>query len=180
MSASKVGTRYASALLDEARAQKVLEAVYADMKLLDRTVSANRDLYLMLLSPIVTGTAKKNVLHDIFGKAVQPLTSSFLELLVQKRREAYLPEIVKAFYEEYNLLMNIKEIGIVSASELSRELEERIVAVVQKQLGDVQLHINKSVDPGLLGGMVVKVDDKVFDTSVLHKLQALKREIVAS
>lgn len=180
MSGSKVATRYASALLDEARSQNVLESVYADMQLLEGTVSQHRGLFLMLQSPIVTGGAKIKVLQEVFGKEIQGLTASFLELLVHKRREAYLPEIVKAFYGEYNTLMNIKEIEIVSASALSDELEQRIVAAVRKELGDVQPRIKKSVDPDLLGGMVVKVDDKVFDTSIQQKLQSLKREILAS
>ncbi|MCP4120425.1 MAG: F0F1 ATP synthase subunit delta [Bacteroidetes bacterium] len=179
MSVVQVASRYASALLEEAQRQDVLEVIYKDVQVLEQAVNASRDLNLMLKSPIVNSGIKKSSLQKIFGNHVSDLTSRFLNLLVKKNREAYLIHIIPAFFDAYNTLRNIQEVDVISAHPLSEELEQQIVKKVQHQLGDVTLKIKKSIDPELLGGFVVKVGDKVFDTSLHHKLNALKRELLA-
>ena len=180
MSVIQVASRYASALLEEAQRLNVVDEVFNDMKTVQTTVSESRELTLMLKSPIVNSGIKQSSLRSIFDGKVSTLTSSFLSLLVKKRREAELPHIVDAFFEAYNAFMNIVEVSVVSAVELSPALEDQIISSIQGQLGDVTLQIKKSIDPSLLGGFVVKVGDRVFDTSLHHKLKSLKREILAS
>jgi len=179
MSVVQVASRYASALVEEAQRQGVLEDIYKDVKALEQAVESSRDLKLMLKSPIVSSGIKKASLNQIFGNHVSDLTINFLKLLVKKNREAYLVNIIPAFFDEYNSLKNIQEVYVISAHPLSEELEKQIIKNVQGQLGDVTLKIHKSIDPELLGGFVVKVGDKVFDTSLHHKLNALKRELLA-
>ena len=127
MSVVQVATRYASAFLEEAQRQGILEGAYSDVRTMEAALSSNRDLQLMMKSPIVSSAIKMASLRQIFTGNVSRLTSDFLELLVRKRREAYLGYIIPAFYRAYNQLKNIEEIEIISAHELSASLEEKIV-----------------------------------------------------
>jgi F-type H+-transporting ATPase subunit delta len=179
MSVNQVATRYAKALLEEAQRQNVLEETFQDIKTLETTIAGSRDLYLMLKSPIVKEGAKRASLDAIFKGNVGQLTYNFLGLLTKKKREGYLVNIIRAFFMAYNELKNIKEVVLISATPLSDEMEKGIVKMIQSQLDASSLDIKKSVDPALLGGFVIKIDDKVFDTSLHHKLNALKRELLA-
>lgn len=179
MSVVQVASRYATALLDESRREGVLEETCRDIKFVESTIESSRDLFLMLKSPIVKEGAKRVSLEKIFSGRVGELTLRFLVLLVRKKREGYLMNIIKAFYSAYNELKNIKAVELVSAVPLSEELEGRIVQMIHSQIDASSLDITKSIDPDLLGGFVIKIDDKVFDTSLHSKISALKREILA-
>lgn len=178
MSSAKVASRYASALLEEANRINILEEINKDIQFLDDTISANRDLLLMLKSPIVNSSLKQNVLKAVFGDKVNALTMNFLDLLVRKRRESIVTDILFAFTEVYNEFKNIKAVELVSATPLGAEEEAKIIESIKQQLDGASLDVKKSVDPGLLGGFVIKIGDKVFDTSLRNKLSALKRSIV--
>ena len=143
MSAGQVGTRYATALLEEAKSQGVLEDVFRDFKLLEKTYQENRELRNLLLSPIVNVDKKKAVMKAVYSGKITDLTERFLNMLMHKRRESFFAEVVKAFFIAYNETMNIKEVELVSADTISPVLEKRIVDFIQKQLGDVTLNIKK-------------------------------------
>ena len=179
MSVVQIATRYATALLEESQRMGVLEETFHDLKTVDQIVKGSHDLYLMLKSPIVNEGRKRKALESIFEDNVGELTLKFLTLLVRKKREGYLMNIISAFYSAYNDLKNIKEVVLISASPLSEAMESGIVTMIQSQLDANSLDIKKSVDPGLLGGFVIKIDDKVFDTSLNSKLNALRRELLA-
>ena len=78
----RVANRYAKALLEYALQQNVLEAVFADMTLIDKTIKSHKDLERMLISPIVKTTVKKNVLSKIFT-TITPETLRLFELLIK-------------------------------------------------------------------------------------------------
>jgi F-type H+-transporting ATPase subunit delta len=180
MSAINVAKRYGTALLEEAQAQGVLEVVFQDIKLISESAANSRELNLMLKSPIVTIDKKLSALDAIFGKKVNALTNQFLKMLVHKRRESNLLQITVAFFEAYNELKNIKEVELISATELNESMVVSILDKVKSQLNGVNLNVTKVVDPAILGGFVIKIGDRVYDTSVLSKLNALKREILVS
>jgi F-type H+-transporting ATPase subunit delta len=179
MSVIQVASRYASALLEESRNRDILEQTYRDMKLIEETVVNNRELYLLLKSPIVKEGAKRASLDGIFGDKVGSLSADFLRMLVRKKREGYLVNVIRAFYAAYNELKNIREVELITASPLSEAVESSIVRMIHSQIEASSLEIKKSVDPDLLGGFVIKIDDKVFDTSLHNKLSALRRELLA-
>lgn len=180
MSAINVAKRYGKALLEEAQSQGVLEQVFQDFKVLEQAVNDSRELRLLLKSPIVTLDKKLSSLDAIFGNKVSPLTNTFLKMLVRKRREGNLSEITKAFFEAYNELKSIKEVELISATELSENMVTTIMNSVKTQFSGMNFNVTKVVDPSILGGFVIKIGDKVFDTSLQNKLNSLKREILVN
>lgn len=179
MLANKVATRYASAILGESIRLDILDSTYTDMKLIRQGLDDSRELALLLKSPIINSGIKKSVMLSIFSEKVSELTRKFLVLLVDKGREGYISDIIDAFFSAFNKLKNIKEVALISAVPLEEGIESNILSIVKNQLGASSLEVKKSVDPSLLGGFVIKIDDKVFDTSLHNKLSALRRQLLA-
>ena len=97
MSLLRLASRYSKSLIQLAIENKKLEEVHTDMNLLHQVCKDNRDFVLMLKSPIINGDKKKYILEKIFSDRVSDITINFFEILVRKRREAYLDDIARSF-----------------------------------------------------------------------------------
>lgn len=176
MSVIRIATRYAKSLLDLAIEQNKLESVQADMQSL-YNATRNRDLLMLLKSPIIDGSKKVAILEAIFKGKIDDLTMSYLRLLVNKGREAYLSEIAAEFAAQYKILRNITSVRVTSAIPL----EEKVLADLRAKLqasgvATDNLEIETKIDPELIGGFVLEFDDKRYDASISHKLEQLKSQ----
>ena len=99
----KIAVRYARSLMLLAEENKVLDAVYADMQALASAVKSNRELAVMLKSPVVKGDVKERVLNQIYGSTFHKATIAFLQLVIRKRREDVIPTMAISFERLYNI-----------------------------------------------------------------------------
>lgn len=178
MSVQRVATRYAKSLIDLASDQNKLEAVLEDMTGFRDLLEKNRDFYLLTKSPIVNPGKKRSIFNAILEGKIDKLTLAFFNLVIQKGREGYLPEIADAFYEQYKALKGISVVKLRSATPLS---EERL-ASIRKKLSDSgvareQVQLETEVDPSLIGGFVLEYKDQLYDASVSRKLEEFKRTL---
>lgn len=174
MSVTRIATRYAKSLIDLAIEQGKLEQVHTDVNTLAAAVK-NRDLYLFLKSPIIHADKKNAALDAMFQGKLDTLTLAYLKLLVNKSREAYVPEIATEFTAQYKKLKKITSVRVVTAAPLS----DAVLADLKKKLlasgvTSENLDIETKVDPELIGGFVLEFDNKRYDASVAHKLDELK------
>jgi F-type H+-transporting ATPase subunit delta len=178
MSVTRIASRYAKSLLELAIDQNTVEPVHADMDTL-QSAARNRELYLFLKSPIIQGDKKIAVLHALLENKINPLTMAYLDLLVKKGREMYIPEIAAEFIIQYKKLKKITSVRVISAAPLS---ESVLDSLRTKLLGSgqttVNLEIETVVDPNLIGGFVLEFDNKRYDASVANKLVELKSEFL--
>lgn len=176
MSVKRIASRYAKALMDLAFEQNKLEEIHKDVKAF-KEAAQNRDFYLLIKSPIVPKPKKTAVLHALFGKAFDKVTLAFLDILVRKGREAYLPEIAGEFFELYRAHKKITALKITSASPLSEELVKALISKLQAH-GAVKenVELETKIDPTLIGGFVVETEGKIIDTSVQQSLKQLRHE----
>ncbi len=174
MSSIRIATRYAKSLIELAASQGKLEAVHNDVLMLKNAVK-NRDLELMLKSPVIQNDKKIAALNALFNGKVDSLTMSYLTLLVTKNREAFFPEIAKEFVNQYKLMNKITSVKVITATELS----EAAMEALRKKLLETgttfeNLEIETKIDPSLIGGFVLEFDNKRYDASLSHKLSELK------
>jgi F-type H+-transporting ATPase subunit delta len=173
MSQRTVARRYATALYEEATATGVLDAVDEDVTLLRDSLEANRPLSRLFENPVIPEGKKEAVLQSLLGDRVEALTLRFLGLLVRKDRET----MTKAVLDQYQSLRD-EQRGIVDAHvkvarPLSDDDREALVEALEAQTGQsVRLHVNE--EPDLLGGVVIRIGDQVFDGSVRNKLSILR------
>ena len=175
MSEYRIASRYAKSLLDLAVEKKQLEEVNKDILLFSETVESNRDLVLMLKSPIITHDKKLTILNKLFGEKVNGLTLAFFQILTKKHREAYLPQIATEFHHQYNVNKGIEEATVTTTFPLSMALRKDFESVVEKITGK-SVELTEKVDESLIGGFILKIGDRQIDDSVSSKLQALRVE----
>jgi len=176
MSVQRIASRYAKSLIELAQEQNKLEAVTEDMKSF-KTLLENRDLYLLLKSPVVGTDKKKQIFKVLFEGKFDKLTSAFLDLLTTKVRESYVPEIVTEYLAQYKRLMHISTVTITTATELDEKTLGAIKSkLLESKATDEKVEIVSVVDPNLIGGFVLEFDDKIYDASLSSKLEDLKRQ----
>lgn len=176
MSVTKLASRYAKSVLDLAKEQGSLDVVLADMRLIDKAIADNRDFFLMLKSPIVHGDKKMEVVLQVFKGQITEMTQQFIGILMRKNRESYLPEIINAFIEQYNALHHITPVTVVTAQPLSDELRQTIVAKLKQAAGLQTVELTQELDVDLIGGYVLRWEDKMIDNSIARGLALLKDE----
>ncbi len=180
MSVIRIASRYAKSLLDLSIEGNKLDTILGDVQSLQNAV-ANEDLANMLKSPIIKGDKKKQILNAIFNGKVDELTMKFMDLVVLKGRESYLKDILDEFMNQYRQFKSISIVKITSAEPLNDENIANIKAklLVSKETAD-NIEIETVVDPSILGGIIIQVGDKLYDASVAHKLQTLRKEFSAN
>ena len=178
MRQTKVAQRYAKALFDLSLETGKVEEVKND---LDTIIGVKHpELQILLVSPVITGEKKTNVFDAVFSSHVQPLTTSFFKLVFTKGRSVAIKEIVLAFMNMYRSHKGIQVVELTTAMPLSDEIKTSIKGILQQNvmLVNKTIELSEHVDPSLIGGMVVQVDDKLFDASIKHDLQFIKRQFV--
>ncbi|MBK8701887.1 MAG: ATP synthase F1 subunit delta [Saprospiraceae bacterium] len=177
MSVNRIATRYAKSLLDLAVDQQVLDAVKGDVELFARMIE-NRDLYLLLKSPIINATKKESVFKVLFGDRFNKLTMAFFNIVLKKGREMYLPEIGKEFMAQYKQLIGLTTVTIVTATPMDAgnlaQIKSKLMSS-NETAKDVEL-LTK-VDANIIGGFVLEIGDKLFDNSIAHKLKQIRKSL---
>ena len=177
MSEYKVSKRYATSLLESAVEKKKLDSVSLDMELVSSTLEANRQLMLALANPVVRPSIKLKVLEEVFKSRVNSETMQFLKFLVEKNREDLLDHIAKIFLELRDEQLGIVNVEVSTAMDFTEDQVNLFKNNLEKFLGK-KVRLSFKIDPDVIGGFVAKVDDTVFDASLKHQLELLKRQFL--
>lgn len=171
----RLASRYAKSLVDLAVEQNQLESVQQDMLVLQQLFKGNRDVVTLLKSPIIKADKKQKILAAVLEGKVSPLTTSFINLLITKGRESYLPEMLFAYLQEYDVIKKINKVKITSAVPL----DDATLAQIKKQVeagSDASIELETAVNEALIGGFVLETGDKLVDASVLRDLKDIKKQ----
>ncbi|MEO0731907.1 MAG: ATP synthase F1 subunit delta [Bacteroidota bacterium] len=179
MTDQRVADRYAKSLLDLAVERGDLAVIKGDVDALLEMTTESRDLELLLASPVVNPSKKKAVLAEILTKAgANELTQTFVRVLTDKGREVDLVGILRAFVAQYKRMNNISTVKVTSATAL----DATTLTAIKNQLvasgkTEASVDLETAVDPALMGGFVLEFDGKVYDASVAHKLDQIRKTI---
>lgn len=171
----KLSGRYAKALYDFATEKNLVEEVNSDLKLFAKTLEENRELQVLLRNPVIVANQKHKIFESIFNGTLHDTTYQFLEVLLKKKREPALDTICDEFFKLYNAAHNIRTALIATASPLSESLKDKILALLSEQT-HASIELQEIVDPYLIGGFVIKMDDLFLDSSILTKINKLRQE----
>lgn len=177
MTEQRVSSRYARAILNIATDAGQAESVMKDMKQIEGIIDGSRDLLNLVRTPVVQFWKKRAIFHEIFEPFVSKLTLDFMMLLTDKNREALLPDIIVQYEKQYNKMHDLLPVEITSAVELRDESKARLV----KKLEDYtkkKIIPRFKTDMSLKGGMIVRIDDWVFDASILNQLAVLYNKLI--
>ena len=169
--------RYAKALFSVGKEQSTYEKYNEALQALSALYETTPAVADALTNPLYPMEIREKVMAGIVKSiAADTVMGNFLNLLVQKKRAEILPEIA----EEYQIMVdeeqNISHGSVISAVELSDELQAKIRATLEKLTGK-KVELSVSVDPSIIGGMIAKVGDLVLDGSIKAQLAGLKDSI---
>ena len=173
MASSRVASRYAKALLDLSIEQKSIDKVNADMLNLASLCNESKDLTNLLKSPIVDKNKKVEAFNAIFGKSMDKISLGFFQLIVKNSRADIVAEIANSFVAQYKVHNDMLDVYLTSAVPLEAKTKDGIVAKIQKNFGG-KITLHESIDESLIGGFVVRIDDKQIDASIASQLSNLK------
>jgi F-type H+-transporting ATPase subunit delta len=175
MKHSLVKQRYAKSLLDLALDLNQVEEVKNDMLTLIQTAEDTRELKVMLRSPIIKPDDKVAILSKVFEEKVCPLTHQFMVLLAKKKREELLLEIGETYLSLYKVHKGIKTAYLTTSRALNPEVRERVLTRLADQTG-AEIELVENIDTDLIGGFILRVDDKQIDASMRGELKKIARE----
>jgi F-type H+-transporting ATPase subunit delta len=176
----KIARRYAKALFEAIRGAE--HADYAKtLLLLAAQFEDSPELREALSNPSYKTAERVAVLEEIAAKILPNAESfkRFLSLLVEKSRIGVLPAIAKSFAEMVDKSLGRVKVEITTATQLDEAGRQSVLSQMKgsKNLGDVQA--SWSVDQGILGGVVIKIGDALFDGSVKGTLESMKEKFLA-
>ena len=178
MSESRAAIRYAKAILDLAVENKATDTVEKDMRSIVGTISESKELKDMLASPVISGSAKKDVLGKVFSGS-HAISEGLISMLVDNKRISILNEVALK-YIILNEKLKGKDVAYVTtAVPMTAELEKKVLKQVTSLTGN-QVTIENKIDESIIGGFVLRVGDLQYDASIANKLNNLKREFTNS
>ncbi len=172
-----VARSYAEALLELALQEDALELYAEQLGQFTALLESEPDFRLFLETPRIDPAAKKQVIGDVFGDLMVGNLVRFLYVTIDKGRQRFLPAIEREFTALLNEHLGRLAVEITTA----READEALKASLQRRLSkllDREILPSYRVNPRILGGVIVKVGDRIMDGSVRQRLQRLRRSML--
>lgn len=169
MAATGVGKRYAIALFNAAKAEDVLDQVHGDVTSFGRLLQVEPALRNFLLSLRISGEEKRELIMKAIGDRASGLFVKFVLLLIDKKRTANFDEIAQAFISLYEEHQGVVEVRVVTAIPLDAEMERKAKEVVERRTGK-KVKLEKRVEPRIIGGMIMFIENQVYDGSITNRL----------
>lgn len=177
MSVTKVAYRYAQALIDLAAEKNTVEEVYGDMNQLASVCEESRDFRALLNSPVIVWHKKQAIFKQLFEKSISEMSMGFMNLIAKNSRENLLPEIAEGYIQLYRKSKNIHEVYVTSAVALDQSTKDKIIEKIKAEVNGT-IELTETVDPELIGGFIVRMEDKQIDASISSQLADLRNVLL--
>jgi F-type H+-transporting ATPase subunit delta len=171
----KLAGRYANALFTFSIEQKQLEKVYQDVILIKTVFKENRELKAVIESPVIFPDKKNHIFAEVFQNQLSDITFGFLRLMIAKKREPALMDICDEFVSLYYRHNNIKIAEVTTAQPLTKTMSTQLQQLLESQTGSTIL-LKSLINPEVIGGLLVQIDNFVVDASIQAKINRLKAQ----
>lgn len=168
---------YADAMLELAEKRGEAESLNDELAELARLYERDPGFRDFVTSPLIDAEEREGSIERVFrGRASELLVDS-LQILNRKGRMALVPAVAEVFRRLYRAHLRQVEVDVISAVALSDGQRERLEAAIRRRTGREAM-LSESVDPSLLGGMVVRLEDQKIDASVATQLERLSETLL--
>ena len=175
MNDSKISVRYSRALFETACEKNILDKVYEDMVFISGLCRID-EVKEVLESPVIVPSKKKSILSGVLENNVQPVTLSFIDLLVKNGREHYLPAVARVFSDETLRYREITETSLVTAVPVTDDVRKQVISLIESAFR-TKVELKESVDGSIIGGFILRVNDNYYDASVKSKLRKIRKNL---
>lgn len=173
-SVSGVSGRYATALFELARDTKSVDAVKADLDKFSAILAGSPDLIRLVRSPVFTAEAQGKGLAAVLDKAgIKGIAANFLKVLAANRRLFVVNDVIRAFRALVAKFKGEVTAEVTVAEKLSIKNLDALKAAL-KSVSGKDVDLNVTIDPSIIGGLVVKLGSRMVDSSLRTKLNSIK------
>lgn len=170
-------TLYAKSMFDASKDDDRLKLVYEELNLVKETIDSNSRLMQVFSHPLLSKNEKKDIVKNIYEKSLSNLTINFLYVLIDAKRFEMVSSIIDEFNNLYDIENNVLNGTIITKSKLSNEeinrYEEKLTASLKSHV-----KLNNVLDETILGGAIVKIGDKLIDSTLKGQLNELRKELI--
>ena len=177
MRAVALARRYARALLLAAEDKGETERVLAELASFAKVLESEPRLRLVLFSPEVERSRKKALVTELLSGQVSELFLRFLLVLIDANRQTLIREILGEYEKLLDQRLGRVRARTTTAVPLPDDLREKLRQTLARTL-DAKVELYTNVDPEILGGLIVRVDGKVYDASVRHRLEMMRETLL--
>lgn len=175
MRQTKIAKRYAKGFMSFLDNHPNKDSILNEFSSFNKLLKESPELVNFLKSPVFDYKKKQNILSEIF-KSNSKEFQSMLHLVVQQGREDSLMEIAESVEDFYNKEKGVKNAKIVSARELDQEQINRILDKARAHYGgNVTINYTTEIDPSLVAGFILRVDDMLYDASTKTKFNKIRQ-----
>ena len=169
--------RYSQSLFEAAQENGKLKLVFEELAGLKKVIEDNQSFFKVLEFPFITLDEKYKIINEVFSQSFDPIICDFLKVLIEKDRVYVLEDIIKDFEELYYDYSRLLKVQVVTAFELKEEYRIRL-ALKLKELFKQDIVLEVSVDPAIVGGLLIRAKDKIIDATLKGKLDRMKDNLL--
>ena len=175
---STTAKNYADALKKLAQDDQIsYDDILKNLECILEICKTSNDLQNVLSNPSISDETKFSIINDVFHKDIDKKIIDFVKVLIEKKRFNELSGITEAYKKVLDNIKNIQRVDVVSAISLNDNFKNRIEEKLQKRLNK-NIIANWLVDEDIIGGLIVKVDDDIIDSSLKNKLENLSKNLI--
>ncbi len=176
MNESKIAVRYSKALFEYALESNKLDIVKKDIEYI-QAVCKVKEFIDVLKNPIIQPSKKHMIIHNVIKKNISKETLKFIDLITKNRREIYLPDIARRFIKNYYINKNIKPAIFTTSIKIDEKLKDKIISII-KSVYKTDVVVEERIDPSIIGGFILTVEDQQYDASVASRLKEFNYKLV--
>jgi len=178
MNDSKISVRYSRALFQSALEKKIIDKVNQDMIFISE-ICKTPEAKEFLHSPIIVPSKKSSIFHKMFDGNVEIITLSLIDLVVKNGREAFLPAIARVFIHETMKYKGVTESVLTTAVKVNDKVRKEIKDLIA-DVFSTKVELEENIDPEILGGFILRVDDNYIDASIRNKLRKIRKDLLGN
>lgn len=167
--------RYAKALYELAAEKQQVKDYQGQLALLGSALADNPDFAGLLCGKLMPASAKKQFIEQTFADFAADV-KNLLFVMIDKNREGAIPQVVEAYNDLCDAADGIRQIMVKTAVPLADTAAAALADSFEKKLG-AKVRIKTAVDKKLIGGLMVQIDDTVYDASIARQLIALQQTL---
>ena len=174
-----IARNYAEALLEVAHRHEGLEVYGEGLEVVSRLLEEKAEFRIFLETPRVAAESKKQVIRKAFGSQLPGRLVNFLLLTIDKRRQRLLREIAREYHDLVDRELGRVRVEVTLARALSPDAHASMERSLSELLGKTALaHVR--IKPQILGGVVVRAGDTIYDGSLRRRLDRLRRQLLSA
>ena len=170
---SQINIRYARSLYLLAEEKNLINEIKWDIDVILQILDEVEDITILLEHPVIKASKKIEILSSFFKDNLNEYTLSFIQLIVRKKREKHLKNICIDFGDLYKKGQGLKTAVLTTAFDLTKTHKTNIKRTIEKEFNS-EVELTTKVNEAIIGGMIIQVDDRQLDLSVLRQIKQLR------